>query len=62
MTGEQEMHDAFDGLENEPDIRSSSHRPELADIYSKFSFDLVLSGHSHGGQVRVLFLTKPVRT
>ena len=53
---EQEMHDAFDGLENEPGYKILlSHRPELADIYSKFSFDLVLSGHSHGGQVRVPF-------
>ena len=27
-----------------------SHRPELAEHYQKYSFDLVLCGHAHGGQ------------
>ncbi len=30
-----------------------SHRPEYFDLYSKYSFDLVLSGHAHGGQWRI---------
>lgn len=30
-----------------------SHRPELIDKYLKYSFDLVLSGHAHGGQWRI---------
>ena len=30
-----------------------AHRPENIDEYSKYSFDLVLSGHTHGGQVRI---------
>lgn len=29
-----------------------AHRPELIEYYNKYSFDLVLSGHTHGGQVR----------
>jgi uncharacterized protein len=29
-----------------------SHRPDLIHYYSKNGFDLVLSGHTHGGQVR----------
>ncbi len=28
-----------------------SHRPEALDIYSKYKFDLVFTGHAHGGQV-----------
>lgn len=27
-----------------------SHRPELADEYQNYEFDVVLSGHAHGGQ------------
>ena len=30
-----------------------SHRPDLADYYADTKFDLVLSGHAHGGQWRI---------
>lgn len=30
-----------------------SHRPELFKTYQKYSFDLVLCGHAHGGQWRI---------
>ncbi|MGN1410292.1 MAG: metallophosphoesterase [Eubacteriales bacterium] len=30
-----------------------SHRPEFADDYADLGFDLALSGHAHGGQVRL---------
>lgn len=29
------------------------HEPDLADDFSDYSIDLILSGHSHGGQVRI---------
>ncbi len=30
-----------------------SHRPELINKYLKYNFDLILSGHAHGGQWRI---------
>ncbi len=29
------------------------HRPELIDLYLKYDYDLILSGHAHGGQWRL---------
>jgi len=33
-----------------------SHRPENLDLFSEQSFDLVVTGHTHGGQFRIPFL------
>jgi len=34
-----------------------AHRPELIETYKEYSFDLVLSGHTHGGVVRIPLLS-----
>jgi predicted MPP superfamily phosphohydrolase len=33
-----------------------AHRPEMIEIYKKYSFDLILSGHTHGGQIRIPYI------
>lgn len=35
-----------------------SHRPSMMDMYEKYGMDLVLSGHTHGGQINIFPLFK----
>lgn len=56
-TAQERAAGELDGL-LDPDTYSVllAHRPELLDVYARYGADLVLSGHAHGGQVRLPFL------
>jgi predicted MPP superfamily phosphohydrolase len=48
------MESAFRELDEMPLYKILvAHRPEMIEKYKKYSFDLILSGHTHGGQVRI---------
>jgi predicted MPP superfamily phosphohydrolase len=50
----KEMDISFNGLQDNHDFKILlAHRPELIETYKQFNFDMVLSGHTHGGQVRI---------
>lgn len=49
-----EMEDAFSHLKYESGFKILlAHRPERIEEYKKYNFDLVVSGHTHGGQIRI---------
>jgi len=56
-TPEAAMAKAFSDLGEQPGYRILlSHRPDRIDLYRQYPFDLVVSGHAHGGQLRIPFL------
>lgn len=48
--------EALDGLDSKVYTVLLSHRPEFVNEYEKYNFDLVLTGHTHGGMWRLPFV------
>ncbi|KRE97094.1 hypothetical protein ASG89_30020 [Paenibacillus sp. Soil766] len=44
---------ALQGIDREEFVLLLAHEPDFADLASKYPIDLQLSGHSHGGQIRI---------
>ena len=62
-----------DALEGRPDLAAAlkdvpkaepaillAHEPDFADVVRRYPVDLQVSGHSHGGQVRLPFVGAPI--
>lgn len=50
---EEQLRNVSTAAENGKYTVLLTHRPKYMPLYSKYNFDLVLSGHAHGGQWRI---------
>ena len=50
---EEQLRQAMKNVDSADFTVLLAHRPELLAKYAQFPFDLVVSGHAHGGQVRI---------
>lgn len=57
-TEEEHMESFLKDYKNEKDTFTLllSHRPELFEVYTENNIDLALTGHAHGGQIRLPFI------
>ena len=51
--GEANLDATLEALSSDDFTVLLAHRPEGIDEYAKWGIDLVLSGHAHGGQIRI---------
>ena len=51
---EEQLRQALEDVDSADFTVLLAHRPELLTKYAQFPLDLVVSGHAHGGQVRIL--------
>ena len=58
---EEQLRQALEDVDSADFTVLLAHRPELLAKYAQFPLDLVVSGHAHGGQVRIPGAERAVR-
>ncbi|PAV29714.1 phosphoesterase [Virgibacillus profundi] len=54
---EENIKNSIEGIERGDNFHILlSHRPEMFSLYSEYGFDVIFSGHAHGGQFRIPFV------
>jgi predicted MPP superfamily phosphohydrolase len=53
LEGKPDLQQALKGIPASDPVVLLSHEPDWADYVSRYPVDLQLSGHSHGGQIRL---------
>jgi hypothetical protein len=56
LSGTADLQKTLRGIPAGEAVILLAHEPDFADVAARFPIDLQLSGHSHGGQVRIPFL------
>ena len=56
LSGAPDLAETLHGIPANDAVILLAHEPDFADEAAKFPIDLQLSGHSHGGQVRIPFV------
>ncbi|UOF90942.1 metallophosphoesterase [Fodinisporobacter ferrooxydans] len=62
LKGKPNPEQAFEGIPEDACTLLLVHEPDFADVSKKLPIQLQLSGHSHGGQVRIPFIGPIVTT
>ncbi len=59
LAGKPDLNLALRGIPPTEPVVLLAHEPDWADYVSRYPVDLQLSGHSHGGQIRIPFIGAP---
>ena len=59
LEGKPDLQRALSGIPSTEPVILLAHEPDYADYVARYSVDLQLSGHSHGGQIRLPLIGPP---